>query len=50
MIKDIYLLNRGFTMRKVEGTKMRINRSRERGMHVQASLFRGSEVAVQKRA
>ncbi|CAJ0822676.1 hypothetical protein LMG18101_05128 [Ralstonia flaminis] len=33
-----------------EGLKMRINRARKRGVHVQASLFRNSEMAVQERA
>jgi len=43
------LLN-GRTVGKRCEVKMRINRSRKRGVHVQAKLFRCSEMAVQKRA
>ena len=35
---------------KRSGVKMRISRDRKRCMYVQASLFRSSEMAVQKRA
>jgi hypothetical protein len=38
----------GSMMGRSEGLKMRINRARKRGVHVQASLFRNSEMAVQK--
>ena len=40
----------GRPMGKRDGREMRINRSRKCGVHVQARLFRCSEMAVQKRA